>query len=402
MNPSEFHSSRRFADTPFGRIAYVERGAGPVALFLHGLPLCGYEWRSVIEDLAPVRRCIALDMMGLGYTEVGAGQDVSFAAQARMIAAFLDAAGVDTVDLIGNDTGAGVSQLFAATNPARVRTLTLTNCEVHDRWPNALLAGFYQGVEAGVVPQAMQKMLGDVALAREQLGALVYEDAGVFTPDAVQVYLAPIVASNERIAQFQKLSDWRTNRAQLVEIAPKLEASKIPTQVIWGDGDVVFDTKPSLDWLRANLGGLQKVTVVPRAKLFFPEEHPRLVSVLLNEFWRTETSEVIRRFNEAFQRHDPSGLADLVADDCVIENTHPAPNGARHVGRDACLELWQGIATAPEVRFDLENVIVVDDRAIILWRLRRGDGDHDSVRGVNLMRVRDGRIVEGLGYVKGQ
>ena len=66
------------------------------------------------------------------------------------------------------------------------------------------------------------------------------------------------------------------------------------------------------------------------------------------------------------------------------------------------MELWQGIATAPGIHFDLENVIVVDDRAIILWRLRRGDADDDSVRGVNLMRVRDGRIVEGLGYVKGQ
>ena len=96
MNPSEFRSSRKFADTPFGRIAYIEQGAGPATLFLHGLPLCGYQWRGVIEDLAPVRRCIALDEIGLGYTEVAAGQEVSFAAQARMIAAFLDAAKIDT------------------------------------------------------------------------------------------------------------------------------------------------------------------------------------------------------------------------------------------------------------------------------------------------------------------
>jgi hypothetical protein len=44
-----------------------------------------------------------------------------------------------------------------------------------------------------------------------------------------------------------------------------------------------------MDPLGSNLGGLKKVTRVPRAKLFFPEEHPRLVSVLLNEFWRTLT-----------------------------------------------------------------------------------------------------------------
>jgi haloalkane dehalogenase len=400
MNPSQFHSTRKFAETPFGRIAYVERGSGPVALFVHGLPLCGYEWRDVVEDLAPIRRCIAPDMMGLGYTEVSADRDVSFAEQARMLAALLDALSIDVVDLVGNDTGGGVSQIFAANHPERVRSLTLTNCEVYDRWPNALLTGFYEGVRAGVVPQAMKQMLGDLKLAREQLAALVYEDPAMFTPEIVELYLGPCVASEARIALFQKLSDWQTNRRQLMEVAAKLRGSRIPTQVVWGDGDVVFDTEPSLAWLRANLGGVEKVTIVPRAKLFFPEEHPRTASVLIREFWaQNQTADVMRRFNDAFQRHDASVFPDLVGDDCVIENTGPAPDGARTVGGKACVELWQGIATSPGIRFDLEDVVVRGDRAMIFWRLHRGN-DGDSVRGVNLMLVRDGRIVEGRGYVK--
>jgi haloalkane dehalogenase len=398
MDPSEFNSSRKFAETRFGRIAYLERGSGPVALFLHGLPLCGYQWRDVIEDLAPMRRCIAPDMMALGYTEVRSGQAVSFRDQAQMIAAFLDALGIEAVDLVGNDTGGGIAQIFAASHPARVRTLTLTNCEVADRWPNPLLEGFYQGVEAGVVPEAMKRMLGDVEAARAELGRLVYEDPNVFTAELVDTYLRPIVASKPRLALFRELCDWRTNRAQLLEASAKLRELDLPTQVIWGDGDVVFDVEPSLEWLQANLRSLQKTTVVPRAKLFFPEEHPRLTSLLLAEFWRHDTADVIRRFNDAFQRHDPSVFPDLVAEDCVVENTSPAPDGARHVGRCACVELWQGIASSPEIAFDLEKTVVAGDRAIILWRLRRSDGG--SVRGVNLMRVRDGRIVEGLGYVK--
>ena len=288
MSPSEFHSSRKFADTSFGRIAYIERGSGPTTLFLHGLPLCGHQWRGVIEDLAAKRRGIALDEMGLGYTEVAAGQNVSFAEQARMIAAFLDAINVDRVDLVGNDTGGGISQIFAASYPTRVRTLTLTNCEVYDLWPNALLAGFYEGVASGAVPQLLKKMLSDVALARRQLGALVYEDAEMFfTPETVQVYLAPIVATDDRIRQFQQLCDWQKNRPQLMEIASKLKASQIPAQIIWGEADPVFNAEPSLAWLQTNLGGLRKVTRIPRAKLFFPEEHPRLMSVLLTEFWNT-------------------------------------------------------------------------------------------------------------------
>jgi pimeloyl-ACP methyl ester carboxylesterase len=104
-----------------------------------------------------------------------------------MIAALLDVLKIETVDLVGNDTGAGISQIFAAKYPARVRTLTLSNCEVYDLWPNALLAGFYEGVQAGVVPRAMKQMLSDINLARAQLAALVYEDARMFTPEIVQV-----------------------------------------------------------------------------------------------------------------------------------------------------------------------------------------------------------------------
>ena len=114
------------------------------------------------------------------------------------------------------------------------------------------------------------------------------------------------------------------------------------------------------------------------------------------------TDEVMRRFNDVFQLHDPSALHELVAEDCVIENTQPAPNGSRHVGRDACIALWTGIATAPGTHFDLENVIVTGERGIILWRFYWGEGEANSVRGVNLMRVRDGLIVEAKGYVKGQ
>ena len=112
------------------------------------------------------------------------------------------------------------------------------------------------------------------------------------------------------------------------------------------------------------------------------------------------TAEIMCRFNKVFQRHDPSPLEELVADDCVIENTRPAPDGARLEGGAACIENWRRIATTPGTHFDLEDTITLGDRAIILWRYHWGEGQ--SIRGVNLMRVRDGRIVEAQGYVKGK
>lgn len=115
-----------------------------------------------------------------------------------------------------------------------------------------------------------------------------------------------------------------------------------------------------------------------------------------------ETADVIRRFNDVFQRHDPTELAELVSTECVIENTTPGPDGARYVGRDACLSLWSRIATAPGTRFDVEDVVVAGERATIRWRMSWGDRPEESVRGVNLMRVHAGRITEALGYVKGK
>ena len=112
------------------------------------------------------------------------------------------------------------------------------------------------------------------------------------------------------------------------------------------------------------------------------------------------TQAILERFNRVFLSHDPAALSDLVAEDCVIENTQPAPDGSRHEGKAACIALWTHIATMPGAHFEPEDIIARGDRGEIRWRLVWGPDRASSVRGVNLMRVREGRIVEALGYVK--
>jgi len=46
-----YQRSRKFADLPMSRVAYVEHGRGPAALFVHGYPLNGYQWRGALERL---------------------------------------------------------------------------------------------------------------------------------------------------------------------------------------------------------------------------------------------------------------------------------------------------------------------------------------------------------------
>jgi ketosteroid isomerase-like protein len=111
-----------------------------------------------------------------------------------------------------------------------------------------------------------------------------------------------------------------------------------------------------------------------------------------------DTAAVIDRFNQAFLEHDPELLLGLIAEDCVMESVEPAPDGTRYEGRDTCLAFWQTLATDPNSSFAPEDVVVLGDRAIIRWRYRFGEDA--SIRGVNLMHVRDGQVVEALGYVK--
>ena len=289
MNATDFHRSRKFAETSSGRIAYVEQGTGPAALFLHGYPMNGFQWRAILDDLAADRRCVAPDLMGLGYSEIPAEQDLSFISQARMLDSFLDKLGIDAVDLVGSDSGGGIGQTFAVHYPDRIRSVTLLNCEVHDTWPNAMAKNFFELVKSRAIVQGFKMMLQDKSAAQEQLNG-VYEDASsAATPEVVKIYFEPLVASDLRAEQSCRVADLDTNRPQLLASAPQLRKLKTPAQAIWAEADTVFDMKPSLDWMRTNLGGLSRVITVPRAKLYFQEEHPRLVSTLLREFWGVDS-----------------------------------------------------------------------------------------------------------------
>jgi ketosteroid isomerase-like protein len=117
-----------------------------------------------------------------------------------------------------------------------------------------------------------------------------------------------------------------------------------------------------------------------------------------DEMQPNETAETVRRFNQAFLDHDPAAFEDLVGPDCVMETIQPAPNGIRYEGYEANVRFWQAMAVDRVNRFEVEDTFVMGDRANVRWRFHFGNGG--SVRGVSLMRVRDGRIVEALAYAK--
>ena len=112
-----------------------------------------------------------------------------------------------------------------------------------------------------------------------------------------------------------------------------------------------------------------------------------------------ETHEAIERFNNAFNRHDVDAIMALMSDDVVFENTSPGPDGERHEGQAAVRAAWEEFfAASPNARFEPEELFAAGDRAVVRWRYSWGDG---HVRGVDVFRVREGKVAEKLSYVKG-
>src|SRR6202051_4576409 len=139
----------RSIEIPSGRVSYAEAGSGPVALFVHGVVLNKHLWRHQLVGLSDIRRCIAVDLLAHGDTEIAPDQDVSVTANAKMLREVLDDLKVDQVDLVGNDSGGGIAQIFAALNPERVRSLTLTDCDTPDNWPPEAFKPFLAMAAAG-------------------------------------------------------------------------------------------------------------------------------------------------------------------------------------------------------------------------------------------------------------
>lgn len=279
---SDFDRSRKFVDTRFGRIAYVERGSGPAALFIHGWPLNAYQWRGVMDRLGDVRRCIAFDTMGLGHTEIAADQELSLPEQAAMAEAFLDALGIDRVDIVGNDSGTGISQLLAVRIPDRTRSLTLTNGEVHDNGSSPALEPIVAAARAGTLRHLFRSWLDNLQQARNSF-AIAFEYPDRLTEDTMRAYLAPILATEARASNAERFLTSLAER-HMVAIEGRLQRLEAPTLVVWGTMDVFFPLKWAY-WLNTTLPHVRDVVELPGAKLFFPEEHADLLSDRIRTHW---------------------------------------------------------------------------------------------------------------------
>jgi ketosteroid isomerase-like protein len=157
------------------------------------------------------------------------------------------------------------------------------------------------------------------------------------------------------------------------------------TPVRFGPGDP-YPTRPAdvLGWLTDHYA-----------------EHSAQVASLLAD---RRTAAAVEALGRAFDACDADAVMACMTDDCVFENTTPAPDGERLTGAAAVGDFWRRFfASTPSARFRPEEAFVAGDRAVLRWTFTWDEGPENRghVRGVDVLRVRDGRVAEKLAYVKG-
>lgn len=112
----------------------------------------------------------------------------------------------------------------------------------------------------------------------------------------------------------------------------------------------------------------------------------------------------VLEFNAAFNRHDVAGMMRLMSDDCVFENTTPAPDGTLYTGKAAVTRFWEDFFhQSPRAQIEIEEIFSLGERCVMRWKYTwvEEGGKTGHVRGVDVFRVTGGAIREKCSYVKG-
>jgi pimeloyl-ACP methyl ester carboxylesterase len=273
---------RKIVTLAAGDIAYAETGTGPTALFVHGVLVNADLWRRPMEALADVRRCIAVDLPAHGASTAAADADLSLDGLAGMLEELCWSLDLGQVDLVGNDTGGAVSQVFAARHPERVRTFTLTNCDIHENFPPEAFKPSIELAREGQFGPLVAAMAGDLPTARSEVGfGQGYEHPELLSDELINSYLGSFVGDEGKgLERFLTSS----SAAELMAVEPLLAELSQPAQVVWGTGDIFFETFWA-DRLRSMIPGVELVTMIDGAMLFFPDERADEFTPLLRSFW---------------------------------------------------------------------------------------------------------------------
>jgi haloalkane dehalogenase len=268
---------------------YIEAGSGEPVVLLHGNPTSSYLWRHVIPHVAPHARCIAPDLMGMGYSDKPHGA-YRFDDHYAYLRAFIDALDLTRVTFVAHDWGGSLAFCYAADHPERVRALAfmevmlapLTWAEMpwHFRpgfrlmrtpgigWLMLSLANLFVNL---VLPIATARRLDRLTMAR---------------------YRAPF----RRIASRRPVRQWpceipldgrpADNDAKFLAYSRFLQASRLPKLLCYSEPGALI-REPRRRWAQQSLPNLE-TCCLGKGSHFAPEEHPEAIGRAVTDWYRSQ------------------------------------------------------------------------------------------------------------------
>ena len=227
--------SKRKIRTFAGDIAYLRQGQGPAVLLLHGIPSSSYLWRDVIDPLSGTFDVLAPDLLGYGDSDKRLDADLSIAAQARYMVAFMETLGVHQAAVIGHDIGGGVAQLMAVDEPQRVARLTLIDSAVDNNWPVPVIARLKE--------PAWDQIMVNIDLRKGLREGLEkgMVTAGRVTDEVVDEWTRPFQDLGGRRAYLRAAR--ALNNRDLVSRSKHIEELGMPTLILWGANDAFLEPR---------------------------------------------------------------------------------------------------------------------------------------------------------------
>src|SRR5438270_4656663 len=204
MDLRTWEKQRGRVSTPSGDMSYVDVGEGPVALFVHGVGTNNLLWRKAITELAGERRCLAPDLPGHGASPVTPEQDLSLNGLARLLGDFCAALDLDELDLVANDTGGAVAQVFAVHHADRLRTLTLTNCDTQGNLPPEAFRPIVELAERGKLAPLAAQLAADSRQARTGALGGGYEHPDRVLDEVLEAFVRPVSGPLAAARQFAR------------------------------------------------------------------------------------------------------------------------------------------------------------------------------------------------------
>ena len=225
-----------------GTVRYRERGTGEPIVFVHGALVNADLWRKVVPELAKDFRCIAPDWpLGSHTPAMNADADLSPTGNARLIADFLEAMGLERVTLVANDTGGALCQLVVTRHPERVGRLVLTNCDAYDNFPPRMFAFLFLGAKLPGFVWTLAQPMRLAAMRRLPIAFGWLSKRGI-PSDISAGWVNPILNDAGTRRDITKLLK-NVKKSELIEASNRFKEFDKPVLIAWGTEKDFFDVK---------------------------------------------------------------------------------------------------------------------------------------------------------------